>query len=262
MQQKQQLTSLEKQIKQVANYFIGGGGWPYTSQSFKWDTETKERLKELLQERSNLLNDMFLCTPEEVAGFEKVNTRLTELTRQMYSKASNLYRAILNGGYDKEFDDMISIEGTVGYVFCRWDDSIIWKEEELKNGYQISDIYGSDYVTMLEILYDYYVAIYEPECAFCRTTFDLEHRPEMPVSEFGLENYLDDGNSWAAGALTREQFKDICICHAVHDLCVHKCYSLPDLLRMNDFWCEVKIVHRQRSDQAGNRYSLIEPSKD
>ena len=59
-------------------------------------------------------------------------------------------------------------------------------------------------------------------------------------------------------AFDREEFKDICICHAVHELCQHKMYSIPDLLRMNDFWCEVKVTHQLLSDRDGKRFSCIE----
>lgn len=46
----------------------------------------------------------------------------------------------------------------------------------------------------------------------------------------------DDGVTWAEGHLRRAELEHIVVCHAVHDICTHKPYSIPDLLRLNDFW--------------------------
>ena len=46
---------------------------------------------------------------------------------------------------------------------------------------------------------------------------------------------LDDGSSWAEGCLDIPQFSGIDVCYAVHDLCTHKSYSVPDLLHIRSF---------------------------
>ena len=83
----------------------------------------------------------------------------------------------------------------------------------------------------------------------------------MTAEEYGLYDFLNDGTTWAESWLDREEFKEITICHAVHDLCTHKYYSIPDLLRMNDFWIEIKITHQHIVDQDGKRHSYIEPEE-
>ena len=102
---------------------------------------------------------------------------------------------------------------------------------------------------------------------FCRTDgFGLEEiestlaksiepddNPSMSDAELGFADDFDDGSTWAEGWLDHPAFKHICICHAVHDICTHKSYSIPDLLRMNDFWCEVKITHQHIVEQDGSR---------
>ena len=55
------------------------------------------------------------------------------------------------------------------------------------------------------------------------------------MKSWGFKDCLNDGMTWAEGCLCRPEMNHICICHAVHDLCTHKEYSIPDLLRMNDF---------------------------
>ena len=256
MTKKQELIRLEKAI-------IKACGMEFAKSVPELDGQLRERIGQQLERRRNLLNEMFLCTAEEVEDFKKTNDRLYTLTWKMHEKALNLYRAILQTGYDPEFDDDIMVEGTLRYVFNDVWSSVILTEEERRNMYgKPLNPYGSDFPTMLEILSAYYESGASPECAFCHTSYDLGHKPEMDAKEFGLENFLDDGESWAEGPLRRKEFEDICICHAVHDLCDHKMYAIPDLLRMNDFWCEVKITHQLLSDRDGNRDSFIVKKED
>lgn len=259
MTKKQELIRLEKAIIKDIGYI---GGNDLAKPISKWDEQRRERVRQQLEQRRNLLNDMFLCTKEEVEDFKKTNDRLYTLTRKMHEKALGLYRAILQTGYDPEFDDDIMVEGTLRYVYSSAYTSVLLTEEERRRIYgRPLEPYGSNFLAMLEILSDYYEESI-PECASCHTSFDLSHRPEMDAKEFGLEDFLDDGESWAEGPLCRKEFEDICICHAVHDLCDHKMYAIPDLLRMNDFWCEVKITHQLLSDRDGKRDSFIIKKED
>ena len=239
--QKQELTKIEKQIQDMG---------PYFPPIYKWGQHKKEVLKILLRKRCNLLNEMFECRPEELERFKKVNDLLNDLTKKMHNKALSLYRSILAQGYDPEFDDDIMVEGTLRYVFNDKCDSVI-QEDVLPN------IYGSDFETMMNILYDLYTDADENDCASCWTSYDLQHRSNMPAEDLRLDDFLDDGDTWDEVPLDLPEFKDICICHAVHDLCCHKSFSIPDLIRMDDFWIDIKITHQHLVDQDGKRYSCI-----
>lgn len=258
--QKQELRHLEKQIVKTAHYVVGHG---LVKPMFSWNDSTREELAKELKERQRLLNEMFLCTEEDVANFRKVNDRLYEMTKKMHEKALSLYRAILQSGYDPEFDDDIMIEGTLKYVFNDAWESVILSGEEKRNMYKKpTNVYGSDFPSMLDILSEYHDFSFEPECAHCSTSFELFHKQEMDAKDLGLDYFLDDGQSWAEGCLNRKEFEDICICYAVHDICDHKFYSIPDLLRMNDFWCEVKVTHQLLSDRDGKRFNCFKPRED
>ena len=254
--QRQELVRLEKAIIKTARYVEGHG---LVTPMSSWDSERREILKSQLEERQTMLNDMFLCTADEVADFRKTNDRLYALTQKMHEKALSLYRAILKEGYDPEFDDDIMVEGTLKYVFNDSWGSVILSGEERRNLYEKPiEPYGSNFPAMLDILSEIYENTLEPECASCFASYELSHKPEMESKEYGLENFLDDGRTWAdIGPLNREEFADICICYAVHDLCDHKLYSIPDILRMNDFWCEIKVTHQLLSDRDGKRFSCI-----
>ena len=251
-EQKQKLAGLEKQI---LGKITEVGGHRYFRPLIEWTKELKNEMKSLFSQRRSLLNKMFECNPEEVEQFRKVNERLADLTGKMHAKALSLYEGILKEGYDPEFDDDIMLEATLRYVYNdEWDSVIADCVEE--------NLYGSRFAEMLDILTDYYDSGGSPECAFCQTSYDLRHKVGMPASEFGLDNFLDDGESWNDPPLDRKEFEGICICHAVHDLCGNKLYSIPDLLRMNDFWVEIKVTHQHIVDRAGKRCSSIEQSEE
>lgn len=64
---------------------------------------------------------------------------------------------------------------------------------------------------------------------------------------------MDDGDFWAEGPLRHPKLAHIKICYALHALCTHMNWSIPDVLRINDFSIEVKLTVQQFSDQEKNR---------
>ncbi len=67
---------------------------------------------------------------------------------------------------------------------------------------------------------------------------------------------LDDNLSWNNDYpfIGRGEFEDINICYAVHNLTDHLGYSIPDLIRLNDFWAEVRLTVQSITEQDGTRY--------
>jgi hypothetical protein len=184
--QRQELVRLEKQILKTARYVEGHG---LVKPMSSWDGTTREEVAELLKERQARLNEMFLCTEQEVSDFKKVNDRLYALTQKMHEKALSLYRDILKEGYDRDFDDDIMVEGTVKYVFNDAWGSVVLTGEERRNMYEKHfEPYWSDFPAMLSILFEHYENTLEPECASCFASYELFHKPDMDPKEFGLEN--------------------------------------------------------------------------
>ena len=58
-----------------------------------------------------------------------------------------------------------------------------------------------------------------------------------------INNMLDDGDSWDECSLHKPEFADICVCYAMHALHTHQDYSLPDILRMDDFVVKVHLQY-------------------
>ena len=58
-----------------------------------------------------------------------------------------------------------------------------------------------------------------------------------------INTMLDDGDSWDECSRHKPEFADICVCYAMHALHTHQDYSLPDILRMDDFVVKVHLQY-------------------
>jgi len=175
--------------------------------------EIAEQVKELLSDRHFILGKMFRIhvTEQEVARFREVNDHLLELTRNMFSEHAKL---------------LDSLKGNPVLSVVSWDDVIVESKLDVEEGtevlhYDADDDYGSNFAQMIEAL----AWTEDLEIYSCYTILGEKPEPDR----------LDDGCSWAEGCLDVPQFDGMGVCYAVHDLCTHKNYSVPDLLRIRSF---------------------------
>ena len=222
--------------------------------SWRWTRSQKklEHIGLLIRKRKDLLNKMFVGTSEEVTRMEQVNARLLDLTQRMYSRSAELYREVLFS-YDKTFDDDVMIESSITYC-CDCNESVL--------GMTNDSYYGSDFRRMLSII----DLLYLHQCKgfeikgieHSGKSIKLDDAPDMSNEELGFRDNLNDGDDWGRDTFLGgySAFNHICICHAIHAICSHHPYSIPDLLRMNDFWCEVKVTHQHLVRQDGRRRAV------
>ena len=175
--------------------------------------ELEEKVKELLSERHFILGKMFRLhvTEQEVVRFREVNDHLLELTRKLFSE----HEKLLDSLKSNPFASVIS-----------WDDVVVESKLDVDEDaevlrYDDDDDYGSDFSEMIDAI----AWTEDVEIQSCFTT--LGEKPEP--------NHLDDGCSWAEGCLDVPQFKGIDVCYAVHNLCTHMNYSVPDFLRIRSY---------------------------
>lgn len=199
---KTTLRFVEKKILRI----IEQDGWMFHK-------DLEEQVKDLLLDRHIALNQMFRLhiTEQEVARFREVNAQLSTLTRQMFEE----HRTMMESPYiillgDKDTECIVEVESML---------NVDEGAEVLKFGDDAD--YGSCFAQMIDAI---------------AWTEDLEIRgcTSLP-GEPPETDYLDDGTSWAEGCLVLPQFEDIIVCYAIHDLCVHKNYSIPDLLRIPSY---------------------------
>ena len=244
---KIELSLIEATIKETLSWKSNMDEFDLYKAARNLSGNEKSLLRFLLKRRKKLLEGLFLGTQDEISRLKEVNDRLLSLTNALYRKTYNLYTALLEKGYDPEFDDDIMIEGTLMYYVDSWEDSesVLPMNEDKE--------YGSDFRFMMTLISDLNGDKLLYPCARTLISYNPNHSPTMTMRELGLDNSLDDGRSWDH----QELFKDICVCHAIYSLRNDNLYSYPDILRMNDFWCEVKVTHQLLTDMKGKRYSSI-----
>lgn len=204
-----------------------------------------KKIKELLYVRQTLLNELFFAASDEFIRLKQVNSLLDELTKKMFHRTVSLYRALLSSYRDKEFDDDYEIEGTLK---CNVDydseDGSYGTVLKLEN----DEFYGSDFGYMIALIN----GMQDSEnIVECHIGYKEMHTLSMSNEELDCYDHWDDGVSWNEGELNRKELEHICICYAMHAICVHNEYSLPDLLRLNDFWIDalVKCQHFASQNQ-------------
>lgn len=189
-------------------------------------------MKRLLRERRDILNEMFHPTVANLERFSKVNDVLYRLTIALNERVKKFIakKELLLDTPD--FDDDYELEGTLKFVFS--DETSLCHLPD-------DNFYGSDFAVMIKTLYE----VYSHSGIESIVTINEHH------------GQLDDGESWYEYPYNRfPEFKDFIICYAVHDLTDHKRYSIPDLLRLNDFWAELNFKAQSITNQAGEHYDF------
>ena len=234
---RMELQGIEAEIKAIV-------GAPKESDWVEAPVETdREKLKELLRARRWCLNMMFRKDPHGRERFAAANNRLRELTDLMYRKGAKVYRQYLAAGVDGEFDDDFMIDASLRFVYNSGDSVAVLGDEAY---------YGSDFGYMINVIYDLCADSPLAGASFSKG-FRKTDRPEMSDRELELDND-NDAFDWSELKITVPELEGIKICNAVNAMCVYdNGYSVPDLLRMNDFWCEVKAIYQHIYNQNKKR---------
>ena len=219
-----ELTEIENKIKAITGTNIEG------ADSWLDVAEKRMIVKNLLRERRNLLNLMFVADETAMLRFREINERLFTLTHQLFERVNKLHDDLSSIMTQQDFDDDYNLEGTLRFCF-NGEESVLRLEDDER--------YCSDFRLMIKVISDVTYGRYEENIE------DI-HYGSHP---------LDDGQSWNEYPFRgRKEFEDIIICHAVHQLTDHQLYSIQDLLRLNDFWAEVNLTLQSITDQKGNHW--------
>lgn len=231
---RSRLLKTEEKIKAIVSKSHNG---------YPWDMcpVQRNKINSLLADRSTYLNRMFLATPEEVSRFEELNNKLVKMADDMRKRSAMLWETMVEMKKMPEFDDEYEVKGIL--KIQGWND----EEEILK--LPEDEYYGSDFQFMSEILHEMV-----PDCmnqAHCQkwlAPHSLEDNGTDPGTAF--TDTMEDGTTWAEGPLYHPALSHICICHPIHDICTHHPFSIPDLLRINDFKTTVTLTIEHRASQS------------
>lgn len=220
-------------------------------ESSYWEPMRDEANAELLEDQLGIrylaLSELFEmhCSEAETAAVERQNARMLEYTRQMFERTGKLYRYMLDMPREDRGDE-IEIEGSLNY----WEDSDVLQMPE-------DTFYSSDFRRMIPIISEF-----DSECKgdlpiidclpYCQD-FDSKES-SMDDWTLGLENGLDDGQTWAEGVLRNPMFDRIVFCYATHVLVTDKGYSIPDFIRLGLFEVKVEVKSQdfRQTGPAGN----------
>ena len=209
-----------------------------------------ELLDALLDLRGWALNSLFEvhCSDEEVRRFTAINDKLYTMTESMYERA-RMVNDLIKTMPLHEKDDDVEVEAKLKF----WEDgapSVLEIEDD--------DFYGSDFTRMIvlrSIIDSDYRSYDEIERV---AIYPKLVNGKLISDDTEINNRMDDGTTWAEAWLRHPKLDHLIVCHAVHDICTHKNYSIPDLLRMNTFEVSVDIKIQQIEDQDGARCFWIQ----
>jgi len=225
------LLGVERMIKDIATDLDGGRRYFFPLFS---ETET-DLLEDLLGTRGMILNEMMKPKPteEEVERLNYQNEKLLGLVEEARKHAEILihmfYSVPLNEEERTEYDLEKWLEFTWGDT-----DAVIKMSND--------DYYGSDFSYMMKLIDTI------KSRTICLNNLLIECCGLPETMEDALkqnQETMEDGVTWADGYLHNDAFKDICICHPIHCLYSHLHYSIPDILRMNDFAYKVTLTYEK-----------------
>lgn len=245
VQLKYELKKLEQRILRITGDPLATGRGHRKWYRWASNKNAVDKVGLMMADRSYILELLFEkhCTPAEVARLEKVNSLLLDLTNQTYWRTARMLRSVLSlPAYDQD-DDFI-VEGKLVPEFDL-PGSVLRLEDD--------NYYGSDFIRMAAILQE--TEEFQPAMANPRVYPDHieKYTPWMTDKELGCSNELDDGTSWAEAWLSIPPLRHINVCYALHALVTHMNWSIPDVLRINDYKIEVTFTVQQYSDQDRNR---------
>lgn len=250
---REQITQIEQKIRAItgnkASDFASEFA-PVNREFWAYSPQKHKEVEQLLRKRKETLSAMFVATSEEVERMEQVNARLLDLTQKMYARINALYHHMVTTTYDHEFDDDVEVEGKLSFI-VNGENSI----QPMAN----DDYYGSDFyyiIDTIDSLLYHSRNFYAQAIAFASKHLAFMHsNPKDGIMDEELEDELNC-RVWPFPHIqTADKFPHLRTCHELYSLCRSDFYSIPDILRMNDFWVEVTVKYQHIVELDGTRYN-------
>lgn len=219
------INNVERRVKSI----VGEGfRFPHLGEQ-EW-----KRLEWLISVRRSVLDALMMPTEEEVRMMGEQNERLLEQTHRLYDKTFEMWKVMNDAGLNS---NDYCVRAT--FDFGRSEENVV---RRLDN----DNWYGSDFSRMIGILADFGRRENRTISHIHETLQCFGQSEEKARGE--LVGVLDDGDTWADGALCNQAFKNIAVCYMLHAVCSHFHYSLADVLRMDSFTIRVyaEYEHSER----------------
>ncbi|WP_163222138.1 hypothetical protein [Bacteroides sp. 214] len=178
-----------------------------------------------LEQRKYLLDKVFEFTPKNIENFLRVNRILSEGSQKVMTKSVEMARELQNR--EDNFTNYYEISGTVRVLYDGSDSLIDFDPEHDEDEL-------SDCPHIMEIISSAMSSRYREDLFFCY--------PSKNGDLYGTPLYADD--PWNRNFDSRPEFAGIRFSWAFHNLVDHTLYALQDVVRINDFWNEVTVIHQ------------------
>lgn len=211
-QKRHVLMETERAIKRIAGFLVDRDGRYVEPGLFRnFSSDEADKLVNLINTRSMVLNEMIKPTPQEVERIKQLNDKLIGLTKEMQEnvRLMSQMREHSESKIDERYN--CDIDGTLVFEYGD-DDAVVDLDDD---GY-----YGSDFHYMIHLISELVAGDYQTG---------------SPEIERASWHTIEDGTSWNDGSFSGHAFDGITICHALHSLADIQPYSVPDVLRMDDF---------------------------
>lgn len=210
-----------QQLKEVENEIAQLAGVCYFKRSTEYNGQAFSRIKKLLHERKQLMNDLFELTEDSFLRFQSLNATLLDQTNRLYKKMGQLYRQWLTDEED-EWNNECEMEGAimVGTTMDFMPDSTgscCWQMMD------IIDRVGGDNLLRLNFTGN-------RDEPFDESGWGLaEERPTHHFNKDGAE----------------QPYGDFLMCKAFERLQMDSLYAKQDILQLDLIWANAGIVHQR-----------------
>lgn len=219
---------VERRIQELVNREEGYRDW-----LFRHFSESEiNRLDDYFSWRDFAL-DLLMRNPteEEIARVGYINDKLYRLSRECFEQSRNLARTLRETPYKVDDCCLYYVTGMLCFAYSD-ENSVMTKPNDAH--------YASDFQYMIR-LKERLVCLEPKETSSIIPNFGMDEGDDF------AEKYwkdLDNGTSWAEGYLLNHAYDKYCICYALHALHTHsRSYCLPDILRMNNFKVQVRLLY-------------------
>jgi len=200
-----------------------------------------KKINVCLSQRKNVLKNMFECTPENVERLHCISTLINDNVKMLHDKGNQLYAQmskLWQDGENKPFTDFY-IEISLRIHFNDEETSILHLDD---------DKTGSNYVRMAELLDDFSDYDYNLGNLILHDTIEPGAREYFKFLGYDQEmNELD----WGEPCIFNQfpELREIPITWEFRNLLFYSKYALQDIIRVNDVWCEAKVVWQRITGQ-------------
>ncbi|MCL2074389.1 MAG: hypothetical protein FWH18_10730 [Marinilabiliaceae bacterium] len=185
-------------------------------------TEADEQLEEYLDIRRYKMNKNFEWTPENIDKLLALNQKFISCFEKLIEEATPVVKALQKSINDKDsFLHDFEIEANIK-------PSILVSDED---GEMCEPDDGIEQILMANL----------PEHI-------LNFNPKHYIIEDNINNniHFNKELSWNIEWLDKIS-DDHYICYAIHELCHHTCWSIPDILKINNLWSQLRVVYQNDS---------------